>query len=352
MTLKNHPEIRVAVTGVGGGVGQSVLKALSLSKLPLKIFPVDVQPFSSGLYMGREGKILPPPEQPSALKEWEQWLREEDIDVLIPGSDHDLPALAAIRDEWEQNGVCLLLLSDQSLVDACRDKAVLTKQLLEAGLPSPDSRWEESPEEILDWIKRDVGFPVIIKPRSGFASKNVEMIQDEEEFRFYIKRIPKPIVQEYLTMPSGVQEFTCSVFRDRDGQNVGVFMSRRDLVGGATYRAEVNHWPELETLLLQMSDFLKPRGPMNVQLRLTERGPVPFEVNIRCSGTSAIRAYFGYNEPEMFLRNYVLGQELEAPQVRKGYALRYWNEVFLEGVDRDALKSRPANLQGKIMSWP
>ena len=48
-------------------------------------------------------------------------------------------------------------------------------------------------------------------------------------------------------------------------------------------------WPEIESLLVDIGAALRPRGPLNVQLRMTERGPVPFELNIRCSGTAAMQ---------------------------------------------------------------
>jgi hypothetical protein len=38
----------VAVTAVGGGVGESVLRALRLSSLPLHIIGFDVNPWSTG----------------------------------------------------------------------------------------------------------------------------------------------------------------------------------------------------------------------------------------------------------------------------------------------------------------
>ena len=38
----------------------------------------------------------------------------------------------------------------------------------------------------------------------------------------------------------------------------------------------------------------------------TIKGPIPFEFNSRFSGTTSIRSYFGFNEPEFFYKNYFL----------------------------------------------
>jgi carbamoyl-phosphate synthase large subunit len=177
-------------------------------------------------------------------------------------------------------------------------------------------------------------------------------VNDDEEMNFYFPRTPNPILQEFLKLNNKEEEYTCAVFVDRDGFPVGTFMARRELTAGATYRAEVNYWPEIHELLLNIGSILQPRGPLNVQLRLTERGPVPFELNIRCSGTTAIRSYFGYNEPEMLLRNYVMGDRLAPPERRTGYVFRYWNEVFLKGIDQESLIDNPVRLKGRVLAWP
>jgi carbamoyl-phosphate synthase large subunit len=343
--------MRIAVTGVGGGVGQSILKALTITSLPVELYPVDIQPLSAGLYRGVEGSVLPAPEIPGALTRWAEWITAKKIAALFPGSDHDLISFAQIRDSWNSTGVCQVLVSDLDLVHACRDKAETCRRLRAAGLPAPESAWDLSLQDALAWAK-DRGFPVVVKPRDGFASRHLHIVPNEEEFRFFYPRVPNPIVQEYLSMNGTAEEYTCAVFVDRDGVPIGTFMARRDLLGGTTYRAEVGFWPDINELLLAIGKALKPRGPMNVQLRRTARGPVPFELNIRCSGTAAIRAHFGYNEPEMMLRNYVLREDLAAPQPRHGYVFRYWNEVFVEGVSRDDLLRNPGGPQGIVRAWP
>jgi len=343
--------MRVGVTGVGGGVGQSIMKALTLSSLPVDIYAIDVQPQSAGLYRATEGLRLPRPESPGGIEEWEAALTDKGVEALIPGSDHDLLPLAAARDDWATRDVCQVLVSDLELVRQCRDKAATHEVLQKAGLPVPRSAWDLSTEEAVSWAA-DTGYPVVIKPRDGSGSRHVHVAEDEEEVRFYHKRTPRPILQGHLSLSGDIQEFTCAVFVDRDGSPVGTFMARRDLSGGSTYRAEVGFWPDIHELLLAIGSELRPKGPVNVQLRLTERGPVPFELNVRCSGTTAIRAYFGYNEPEMLLRHYALGEDVPTPTPRTGYALRYWNEVFLDGMGANDLERAANGLRGKVLAWP
>lgn len=271
--------------------------------------------------------------------------------MFIPGSDHDLIPLAGVRDQWREAGVCQVLISDQELVAACQDKALTHELITGLGLPYPRSLWDVDLDQVLAWAA-DRGYPLILKPRRGSGSRQLHLVRDEEELRFYWPRTRDPILQEHLGDQSAPDEYTCAVSVDSQERCVSTFMARRQLVAGSTYQAEVGYWPQIDEMLLALGRGLQPLGPVNVQLRLTPRGPVPFELNIRCSGTTSIRAFFGYNEPDMLLRHYVLGETLQPPARRTGYAFRYWNEVFLEGVDSERLRQGPEGLVGKILPWP
>ena len=62
-------------------------------------------------------------------------------------------------------------------------------------------------------------------------------------------------------------------------------------LAGNTYRA----WVALSTVLKQATSVVQQLGivgPCNVQLRLTDRGAIPFEINPRFSGTTGMRANF------------------------------------------------------------
>lgn len=332
-------------------MGQSICKALSVSSLKTELFPVDVQPLSAGLFRGKEGIVLPKGEDPGSMDIWRAEFEKRGIEVVFPGSDFDVVSLSAIRDEWARTGGPVVLVSDPELVLDCRDKARTYERLTREGIDAPRCVWGKSLEETLSFAE-DVGYPVVIKPRDGSASRNVTIAKDREELSFFFTRTPNPIIQEYLALKGKAEEFTCALFMNAAGDVSATFMARRTLSGGTTFRAEVGYWEMLEPFLQNIGKKLKPQGPLNVQLRMTDRGPVPFELNIRCSGTTAIRAYYGYNEPEMWIRNYVFGESVSQPERRKGIALRYWNEVFVPDLSEDELRDRAIVKRGEILAWP
>ena len=112
---------------------------------------------------------------------------------------------------------------------------------------------------------------------------------------------------------------------------------------------EVAESAEITELMLSIGRLLPSIGSLNVQLMLTERGPVPFEFNARFSGTTPIRAYFGFNEPEMAIRSYFLKERIPSPEIRNGFCIRYVEEIMLTDVPLDAV---PAKLPvGVINGW-
>jgi carbamoyl-phosphate synthase large subunit len=66
-------------------------------------------------------------------------------------------------------------------------------------------------------------------------------------------------------------------------------------------------------------------------MRIHEGRPTCFELNVRFSGTTPIRAHLGFNEVDAALRHFVLGEPVpELPRVESGTALRFWDEVYVD----------------------
>jgi len=65
-------------------------------------------------------------------------------------------------------------------------------------------------------------------------------------------------------------------------------------------------------------------------MRLHGGRAVCFEINVRFSGTTPVRARFGFNDVEAALRHYVLAEAaVDLPLITNGIALRYWNEAYV-----------------------
>ena len=253
--------------------------------------------------------------------------------------------------QWSvEHGLSSRIASDPDTVRIADDKWMTTRFLEENGLPFPRSFL---PADLNDCGEQAalLGYPCVLKSRFGTSNRNVHIVGCQEELEQVFHRTPKPMIQEMIAKPSESlhSEYTCSVFKCEDGTLLGPFTARRTLRSGNSWHVEVRRYEALASLLLKIGELLPVMGSINVQLMMGKDGPVPFEFNARFSGTTAVRSYFGFNEPAMAIRSYLLGEKLENPKVREGLALRYLEEVFLDDVSLD-----PADLlrsKGRVMQW-
>jgi carbamoyl-phosphate synthase large subunit len=329
---------KVAVTGVGGGSGQGILTALLMSKRMIDIYPVDVTPISTGLYWPgcMPGTVLPKPEED--IEAWKKWLVYNDIDLLIPGSDHDLLPLARLAEAWQGRQLPRIAVSSVQMVTIANDKWVTHQAFQAAGIPVPVSCASDEFTFAAAWAASL--YPVIIKPRADAASRGLHLVHNADELLFYWKRTAHPIVQEYLDG----DEYTCALYFDYQHQHRAEFAMRRWLYAGNTYRAEVVKdailMPWLHDIGPKLSVF-KPVGPINLQLRIVPgRGPVIFEINARASGSTGIRAHWGYNEADMLIRDLLDHQPITQPVTRTGFTFRHYQDIHLPGMSEAVIRDK------------
>jgi len=301
------PVETMAVTGVGGGVGQSVLRALGLSSLPWRVIGFDVDPWSAGLYSCHSGYLLPYAHDDSYLDCLLEVLIREGVRVLIPGSDPELTVLASARERLLSEGIVPIVGSAEA-VDLCRDKLAAFHFFHGHGLPFVPT----VPAQEGFRLAEEVGFPLVVKPVGGSASRGVAVIFNEEQLQRYIDQ-EGFIIQEYLVPQSWGRtrreltaqdvtqgdmlrqedEISVQILFDHEGRLLGRFTSRNVLEHGVPML--IDPWPEapVEEVALEMASLLVDRGligPCNFQCKLTGRGPLFFEVNPRFTGITAVRA--------------------------------------------------------------
>jgi len=342
--------IRTIVTGGGSIVGQGIIKALRHSRLPLRIICTDIAALNAGILRADEAAVMPPVERNGSLAAWLDGIRGLRADILMIGSEYDLAFFAAHRSTIEAQTGCKVIASSPQVVAIADDKVATADFLRSNGLPYARALAPASLAEAAAWAK-EIGYPLVLKPRCGTSARHVQVIRDRESLDYFFPRTPRPMLQEFLQEVAGGigGEFTCSTFRCADGGLLGPFVSRRTLRGGSSWMVEVTDSVPVGELMLAIGRALPSVGAFNVQLMLTERGPIPFEFNARFSGTTPIRAYFGFNEPEMAIRSYVLNERLPAPAIRRGFCMRYVEEIMLDGPPPNAV---PASLPaGQINRW-
>lgn len=317
--------LTVLVLGVGGNVSQGILKALALSSLPVRVVGACVGPESMGLYTSDTAYISPRANAPAFVPWLIDVCRREGVRAVLSGVEPVVAAIAAerARIEAESGAVCLVSPPD---VLAIGDDKLRTCQWLEAhGLNTP--RYADGGDrEAVRRLAAEAGYPLIAKPRAGKSAEGILILRSDLDVDYVTTRASY-IVEELLGDTES--EYTVGCFVDRTGAVRGSIAMRRHLHQGTTVFAQVGDYPDVRAEAERIAAALRPVASCNVQMRVHQGKPVAFEINVRFSGTTPMRARFGFNEVEAALRHYVLGEDVTLPRVTAGIAVRYWNELYI-----------------------
>lgn len=307
----------IAVTGAGGGIGQSILKCLAGTRHD--VVAIDPDPLAAGLYAAPVAHLGPRADDPGFLDKLLEICERERCSLLFPGIEPELAPVATGAARFRDAGI-VPVISDPEVVRICDDKLATAQFLARHGFRVPAT------EAFVDAVDSS-WYPFVLKPRSGGArSAHTYVVRTKAELDVARSLIDPEncVVQEFIDG----DEFTCGTVT-LDGVCRGVIAMRRTLRAGDTYKAFVVRDPALESYVAAAADALQPFGACNFQLRLEGGEPLIFEINARCSGTTYARALAGFNEPVM-IADYLLRGIEPTFEIREITVLRYWKELVVE----------------------
>jgi carbamoyl-phosphate synthase large subunit len=360
--------LNALVLGVGGNVSQSIQKALAIATVPTRVVAACISPSSSGLYFADRAYISPLARADDFIPWVIEVCERESIDVVFSGSELVLEALAPEAETLRRRTGAVCIVSPADVLSIGRDKLRTCRWLEAVGLPVPGYADLNDRESVTQLVER-CGFPLIAKPRFGKGSDGILTVRDEQDLERVVGAEDMAlrdvvgsqigagdlVLQEYLGHEQ--EEYTAGCFCDADGVPCGTIVLRRRLQGGTTTTAELGSFPEVRAAASSIASALRPLGPCNVQLRFHNGRAVPFEINPRFSGTTAMRARMGFNEVEAAIRHFVLGEPVPVLRdVGSGIALRYWNEVYvpaeaLTTLQRDGGVVDPGSYDTTVEGW-
>jgi carbamoyl-phosphate synthase large subunit len=325
--------MKVFVTGAGALLGQGIIKSLRLAATPYEIIAADPDPRSVGLYWADKSYLIPLANDPNYLEKVTDILLRERPDAVLIGTDVELMTFAVNRQEIETTCQTRVIVSPPKVIQIADDKWLTYQFLRDNGFPYPQSALPEHLSEFLG----ECDFPLVVKPRVGARSAGVHLVTNESELEAALARVHNAVIQEAVA--TAKDEYTSGIVMSQ-GEPRAIVTMKRDLRDGNTYRAYVElEVDELNKQLCTIARRLGGVGSLNFQFRLLEGTPKIFEINARFSGTTPFRAYAGYNEVDVVVRHFVLGDAFPEASLRPVVVLRYWQEIII-GADQLATFTR------------
>lgn len=226
------------------------------------------------------------------------YCRNNGIGALVPLFDVDVPVLAAHRGKFLDAG-CFPVVCSPETAAVCNDKLATARFLEGLGLPVP-STYASADACRAALSAGEIAWPVVVKPRWGMGSIGVSMAHDELELRALASMVAREASETYLRYESAAdpgasvlfqgrlagQEWGMDVMCDLSGNLRGVSARRKvTMRAGETDCAEVvGTPPELEELARKLARATRHPGNMDVDVFMTDDGPIVLEMNARFGG--------------------------------------------------------------------
>ena len=292
--MPSRSEVSVLITAASRRVAliRGFRNAMDRLGLRGKVITTDMNALSPGLYFSDDHYLVPLTTSPDYIPIIERICAKENIRLLIPTIDDELPLFGSYRDYFREKGI-LIPVSSQEVNTICNDKYRTFQVLKDLGFDTPESYLPED----LD-VDR-LSYPLFLKPRFGRGSVGAYPIHSESELRFFLDYVGEPIVQEFLHG----EEFTIDLLTDFEGKVLSVVPRQRLLIrAGVSDRGRTCKDAKLIELALSLARKLGVVGAANFQLmREGERASI-FEINPRFAGGIPLTIASGADFPALLLR--------------------------------------------------
>ena len=273
---------RILITGIGGDIGQCVATILRESRPEIQLFGTDSHLQHGGHLFVDHFSLIPNAISSDYLIALNRIIEENKINAIIPMSE---PELKATLPFFELTSGAKWITPGPRVIEAGLDKLKTIEALNGIGVAVP---WTKTVSDIFA-----ITYPCIFKTREGSGSRAVFVVKNNEDAEYLLKRYPNAIFQELLEPDD--REVTCAVYRRKDGEVSTLLMLRR-LTAGFTGWAKIIKDDAATKMCEKIAKGLDLRGSMNVQMRLTSKGPRVFEINPRFSSTVLMRHKLGFSD--------------------------------------------------------
>ena len=350
--------IRLLVLSVGTHVGQNVLTVLAGRRDSVELIATSSVANEPAVFDCDAVYLVPPTAaEPEAFERRVlDIMARERIDLAIPCRDDDVIALGALRDR-RADLAPRLLCGGAEAARVIADKWLSAEFSARHGLPfAPSIADGTAPMRAA--FAREHGFPLIAKPRRGYASQNVFLISNEAQLERALSD-ESWIVQKFLGDASGIAAYL-ETLHDRgvplyhtfqglkhsiqaliapDGSTAHVICTRNSNRLRRSKRVEADHDPAAQEIGSRCARAFSAagwRGPLNIQCQRSAEGTLLIhEFNGRFTGATVDRWLLGFDEVGAAIEQFTGARIGEASTVSNAApaALEAFESLVARGAD-------------------
>jgi carbamoyl-phosphate synthase large subunit len=221
---------------------------------------------------------------------------EQRIGLVVPTIDTELMALAGAKARFADSGI-ELVISDEALVRACRDKRLTAELFASLDIDTP---------ALMD--PAHLTFPCFSKPYDGSRSVGAKSLAVPSDLTDGMRHDPKLIFMEYID--STYDEFTVDAYFDRNGiLKCLVPRHRIEVRDGEVSKGVTRRGHVYDYLKDRLAKIRGARGCLTVQLFAARDGRryAALEINPRFGGGYPLSYAAGADFPGWLIDEYILG---------------------------------------------
>lgn len=287
-----------------------------------KVFTTDMNPkFAPAAYVSDGCFEVPRCTSDDYIESLLTLCMEHGIGMIVPTIDTELAILSANKDRFVKQGI-FVSVSDYNFIMMCRDKRNTGEFFEKHGIRVPKAIDKYHPT-----------FPLFAKPYDGSLSTNLHYIKNANELTTEILEDPKLLFMEYIDKDV-YKEYTVDMYYGKDHKVKCIVPRERIKIRAG----EINKGlTEKEPLTQYLSDRLETIegcvGCICIQVFLNPQtlDVVGIEINPRFGGGYPQTYVAGGNYPELLIREYFIGENVNYFEDWKDHLLmlRYDDAVYV-----------------------
>ena len=293
-----------------------------------------------------------------------EYLKQFDVLGVIPGTETGVMFADLISQT-----LGLKTSNSVALSSARRNKYEMVSCLKKQQLPHAKSFMSKHLDEIVQWVRENEVFPVVVKPLSSAGSDGVKICHDIDEVKSAFHAIlnshdmfndlnTKVMVQQFL---AGQEYIVNTVSYAGKHKIVDIWRKFKNKLDGIPINdfAEIvapseENYTELSKYVFQVLDALEIQfGAGHSEIMLTDRGPILIETAARLEGSidpSAVHEATGSNHVASLVQSYINPDKFLESASKTNSIKKYARHVFLVSPFAGEVKKQP-DLK-KIMDLP